>query len=364
MHADASSPASRRPASPLPLQAFGWRDDLLPEAPPPGLEPGRLLAFSRGLALVQTAAGECWCAPSGRLRARLAAEGVQPCAGDWFLIQPAGERGLLCALLPRRTLLARQSAGPSGRAQALAAHVDLILVAMGLDRDFNPARLERLLALAWGSGAEPAVLLTKADLVADPAPFVARVQGSAPGVAVLTVATPTGLGMADLRARLRPGSTAVLVGSSGVGKSTLLNALLGHAARRTAEVRDSDGRGRHTTSLRELFLLPGGGCLIDTPGLREVGLLAEASDLDAAFADVEALAARCRFRDCAHGAEPGCAVQGALGEGLLDPARYEAFLRLRREVAYAEARADERLWRERERRWKGIALQARRHAKG
>lgn len=363
MHEDTSFPAHpRRDETPSLLAAFGWRPELLPDPAPSGHEPARILAYSRGLALVQAETGEAWCSLTGRCRAALHSEGQQPCAGDWALVQQQGGRGQLHALLPRGTLLARQEAGPSGRTQPLASHVDLVLIALGLDRDYNPARLERLLALAWGSGAAPLVLLTKADRVGDPERWIHHTEAFAAGAPVLAVSAPTGFGLETLRERL-PGCTSVLVGSSGVGKSTLLNALMGAEVRATQAVRASDGRGRHTTALRELFLLPGGGCLIDTPGLREVGLLAGA-DLGSAFSEVEALASDCRFRDCTHGAEPGCAVQAALGEGLLDPARYESFLRLRRERDYAAARSDERLWREREQRWKGITKQIRKLGKG
>ncbi|HQL48164.1 MAG TPA: ribosome small subunit-dependent GTPase A [Holophaga sp.] len=363
MHTHASNPASdRRIESSATLRAYGWRPEDLPDPCPTGLEPARILAYSRGLALVQTESGEAWCSLTGRCRTALHAENQQPCAGDWAMVQQQVGRGQLHALLPRRTLLARQESGPSGRAQPLAAQVDQVLIALGLDRDYNPARLERLLALAWASGAAPLVLLTKADRVEEPERWVHHTEAFAAGAPVLAVSTVTGFGLETFRERL-PGRTSVLVGSSGVGKSTLLNALMGTEARATQAVRASDGRGRHTTALRELFLLPGGGCLIDTPGLREVGLLAEA-DLGSAFSEVEVLASGCRYRDCAHGAEPGCAVQAALSEGLLDPARYDSYLRLRRERDYAAARSDERLWREREQRWKGIAQQIRKLGKG
>jgi ribosome biogenesis GTPase len=258
-------------------------------------------------------------------------------------------------LLPRGPSLLRQEAGPGGGSQCLAANLEVVLLVMGLDRNFNPPRMERLAALAWGSGAQPVAVLTKGDLCGDPEGFARLIQGVAPGVPVLTVAAPRGEGLEELRAWLPPGRTGAMAGSSGAGKSTLLNALMGQEVRRTQETRALDGRGRHTTSLRELFLLPGGGCLIDTPGIREVGLCAEGSDLDSAFADIAALAAGCRFRDCAHGAEPGCAVQAALAEGLLDPDRYGRYLRLRREVAFEAARADEHLWREREEKWHRIS---------
>jgi ribosome biogenesis GTPase len=352
-----------RPApSPSLLSALGWPHGAGAAGlqPPPGTEPARALAISRDLALVQTADRLGWAGPTGRFR-----DQRQPlCAGDWLWVQPQEGRALIHGLVPRRTLLARQAAGPSGRPQPLAANLDLVGIVMGLDRDFNPARLERLLTLAWDSGAAPLVLLTKADRVDDPGPYAARVEASAPGVPVLALSAPSGLGLEAVRERFAEGTTAVLVGSSGVGKSTLLNALLGEEARRTGAVRDSDGRGRHTTSLRELFLLPGGGCLIDTPGIREVGLLAGTAGLDAAFRDVQDLAPHCRFRDCSHGAEPGCAVQAALAEGSLDPCRYDAYLRLRREADYAAARDDQRLRQERERRWKVIAKEQRRHRKG
>jgi ribosome biogenesis GTPase len=249
----------------------------------------------------------------------------------------------------------RQGTGIGSRPQCLAANLDVVLLIMGLDRNFNLARMERLLALAWGSGAQPVVVLTKRDLNAQWEAFVARTEGIAPGAPVRAISAWRSEGLTDLQSHLPRGRTGVLVGSSGAGKSTLLNALMGSDVRRTQEVRASDGRGRHTTSLRELFLLPGGGCLIDTPGIREVGLNADGSDLDAAFSDIAALAEGCRFRDCTHGAEPGCAVQAALAEGSIDPDRYGHYLRLRREVAFEAARSDEHLWREREEKWRRIS---------
>ena len=351
------------------LVPYGWTTALAEAfwAHAPGAcEPARVVAASRGLVLAQAASGEVWCGPSGRLREHLQAEGLAFCAGDWIALQPqpAGARAVIHRLLPRGPSLARREAGPGGRQQALAANLDVVLLLTGLDRDFNTARLERLLALAWGSGAQPVVVLTKADLQERAEAYVAHVEGIAPGVPVLAVSSLTGEGLDEVRACLSPGRTGAMIGSSGVGKSTLLNALAGAELRRTREVRASDGRGRHTTSLRELFLLPELGCLIDTPGLREVGLLAGGSDLDQTFAEIPELAERCRFRDCTHGAEPGCAVQAALAEGLLDPQRYEHYLRLQREVAYEAARSDARLWREREQKWRRISKDAKRISKG
>lgn len=342
------------------LVPFGWTANLATafhDRNPAFGKPGRVVAATRGLVLAQSNAGEFWCAPAGRFRKRLQAEGLVLCAGDWIALhpQPGTSRALILDLLPRGACLTRQDPGPGGGRQWLAANLDVVLLLMGLDRNFNLPRLERLLALAWGSGARPVVVLTKADLQDRAPAHLARVEAMAPDVQVLVVSSISGLGLAEARSCLPPGHTGVMVGSSGVGKSTLLNALAGQELRRTQETRAGDGRGRHTTSLRELFLLPGGGCLIDTPGIREVGLSAEGADLDAAFLDIAGIAVHCRFRDCAHGSEPGCAVQAALGEGHLDPRRYGNYLRLRREVAFEAARSDERLRREREQKWRTIS---------
>jgi ribosome biogenesis GTPase len=332
-----------------------------PQGLPAALEPGRIVAAARDIFLVQTAAGELWCRVSGKLRARAAAEDLWPCAGDWVALRRHGEGsdGTLEAVLPRQTALLRHAAGRRSRAQALAVNMELVLLLMGLDGNFNPARMERLAAVAWGSGAQPVAVLTKSDLVESADAHVLRIEGVVPFVPVHAVSALSGAGLAELRALLAPGKTGVMIGSSGVGKSTLLNRFAGAELRRTREVRASDSRGRHTTSLRELFLLPGGGCLIDTPGLREVGVWGESGGLEETFADVAELAERCRFRDCAHRGEPGCAVAAALAEGRLDPERYQSYLKLRRELRFARSRSDERLRREREQWGKEIARQQR-----
>jgi ribosome biogenesis GTPase len=352
------------------LIPYGWSAGFaqaLQALQDPGLEPGRVVASSRDLTLAQTCAGELWCRPTGRFRVESGAGGTVPCAGDWVALRryPDGSGGALEALLPRLSVLARAEAGGrsrrsggASRAQALAANVDAILLLMGLDANYNPGRMERMAAVAWASGAQPLVVLTKADLVDDPGSYARAIEASAPGVPVHCVSAVSGAGIAGLRAVIAPARTAVLIGSSGVGKSTLLNLFAGAELRATAEVRASDGRGRHTTSLRELFLLPGGGCLIDTPGLREVGLWDD-DGLEQAFADVAAFAESCRFRDCGHRDEPGCAVKEALASGALSPERYESYLRLRREAGYAAGRTDERLRREKEQRNRQIARFAR-----
>jgi ribosome biogenesis GTPase len=285
-----------------------------------------------------------------------------PATGDWVVLADwPDDHATVETVLPRRASVRRaQVARGSSYAQVLAANVDVVAVVEGLVPDPDAGRLERLLALAWSSGAEPVVVLTKADLVPDPAGSAAEVADLAPGCPVLPVATPTGEGLAALRALLDgegPGRTLALVGASGVGKSTLLNALLGDHAMRTRTLR-ADGKGRHTTVTRELHRVPGGGAVIDTPGLRSVGLVG-AEPLDDVFAEVEALAGRCRFADCAHAVEPGCAVLAAVEAGELPERRLASYRKLRREAEYRASRTDARVRAERARRWRQVHLQAR-----
>ena len=279
-------------------------------------------------------------------------EDVSPTVGDDVLV--VEDDGLRVArVLPRRSALVRDSAGRTSRTQALAANVDVVLVVEHLDPEPHLGRVERLLTLAWGSGARPVVVLTKADLVPDPAALHRDVAAVALGADVHTVSVPADLGLAPLRALLEPGVTLVAVGPSGAGKSTLVNALAGVEVMATGE-RRADGRGRHTTTHRELVGLPGGAWLIDTPGVRGVGLVADEDALEATFADIVELAARCRFRDCRHTEEPGCAVREAIDSGELAARRLESWRRLDREAAYQARRGDARLAAEERARWKKV----------
>lgn len=223
-----------------------------------------------------------------------------------------------------------------GEPQVIAANIDQVFLCMALNSDFNPRRLERYLAVAWESGAVPVVVLTKADLCPDVEAKVATLAPLTVGVDVLVTTSTSRQGYAAVQSRIRDGQTVAFIGSSGVGKSTLINCLLGEERLATAAIRD-DGRGRHTTTRRELISLPGGGVVIDTPGLRELGIIS--ADLGKSFADIEELAASCRFRDCSHGPEPGCAVQQAIKDGLLPAERLASFVKLRKEARYMEARA-------------------------
>jgi ribosome biogenesis GTPase len=325
------------------LASYGWDEQLARDfhsLRAPGTVPARVIAEHRDRYVVRTARGERAAVLAGRLRHQARTREDLPATGDWVAVDDGDGTAAIHAVLPRRGLFRRKAAGETTEAQVLAANVDVALVAAALPGDVNARRIERYLALAWESGAVPVVLLTKADLVDDVDAAVRGVRAVAPGVDVAAVSAVTRAGVDALARWLQPGRTAVLLGSSGAGKSTLTNLLLGEDALRTGAVRE-DGKGRHTTTHRQLFRLRNGALLIDTPGMRELQLWSADAGLESAFADVEALAARCRFSDCAHDAEPGCAVRAAAESGALDPARLESWRRLRRELAWLEIRQDE-----------------------
>lgn len=312
------------------LASLGWDADLaaaLHALGRPDLAPARVVAVHRGRVAL-SAGGQDPSRLAPVAGAWLHRGGPPPVVGDWVALP---EGGAVEAVLPRRGVIARAG-------EVLAAHVDLVLVATAAGHDLNLRRAERYLAIAASGGVPALVLLTKGDLATDPVGDAVRV-GAALGTEVLPLSTADGWGLQALRARLQPGRTAILLGSSGVGKSTLTNALLGREQQRTLAVREDDDRGRHATTHRELFVLPDGALLLDTPGLRAPGL-ADADGLDVAFAAIADLAVRCRFPDCAHGTEPGCAVQAAVAEGTLDPARLHALGKLKREARRQEELTD------------------------
>ena len=340
------------------LLALGWSEARAPELVPllaRGLLPARVVAQHRSHYVVSDGALERRAVLRGTLRAGLDAAPTLPAVGDWVAIQGSSSPAIIEELLPRRSAFVRQRAGVAIASQVVAANIDLALIATAVVGDLNPRRLERYVTIAWESGAVPLVILTKADLVAAEALAEARVviSAAAPGVDVLPVSTVTGEGLDALHRILLPASTAVLVGSSGVGKSSLVNALLGGERLATASVR-ADGRGRHTTTHRELVRLEGGALLIDTPGMRELQLWSDGDGLAASFADVDALAADCRFRDCAHGREPGCAVRAAVAAGSLDKGRLESYFKLRREIARHARLSDPRASAEANRRLRAM----------
>jgi len=331
-----------------------------------GFVPGRVVAGHARVLRVLTEEGEVLAVVTGRLRHEARGPSDLPTVGDWVALRPpqAARQAVVEALLPRRTAFVRRAPGDRSVAQVLASNIDTVFLVMGLDGDFNPRRIERALVLAWESGALPVVLLNKADLCEDLAGRCAEIGAVAPGVPVLAIAAKPGEGLEALVPWLTPGRTVALLGSSGVGKSTLVNRLLGREKQKTREVRAADQRGRHTTTHRELIALPGGALLLDTPGLREIQLWSDEAGLDAAFEDVSGLFASCRFRDCGHGSEPGCAVRAAVEEGRLDRARLESFRKLQAELRALEIREDPLKRREERSRWKAIHKSMRQPKRG
>ena len=317
------------------LSELGWTPGRAAQLPA-GSEPARVSRVDRGRLSVLTADGESRVHPGAALYDGTGLSG--PAVGDWIAVR--GE--LAVAVLPRTSAFVRTVAGRTSAAQVVAANLDAVLVVDSLSGEARLRRVERYLAVAWSSGATPVVVLTKADLCEDVAAVVEQVREDALGVDVLAVSSMTGEGLGSVRAVLGPGRTGAMVGPSGVGKSSLVNALFGDAIVQTGGIRESDGRGRHTTTARELHVLPGGGLLVDTPGMRELALYDDSEGVDTAYADVALLAADCRFRDCQHRSEPGCAVAAAIDDGRLDPARYNAWRKLQAEAHRQLLRVDAR----------------------
>ncbi|MGZ9583898.1 ribosome small subunit-dependent GTPase A [Paenibacillus marinisediminis] len=309
------------------------------------LVPARVALAHKGLYRVWGEGGEWLAEPSGQARAMWQAPSDYPAVGDWVAVAPraAEGRATIAGVLPRRGLIARKVAGNRRDAQVIAANADIALLVSSLGLDFEPRRMERYATLAYDSGAMPVVVLTKADTLSDAnaiADYTAQAMSVVPGAPVYPVSSVTGDGLDALHELLAPGVTCVLVGSSGVGKSTLVNALTGKQVMATKAIREDDGKGRHTTTHRELVPLSNGAWLLDTPGMREVGLVAsdEASGdgLQHAFEDIEQFAEACRFGDCKHKSEPGCAVQAAITTGELEPSRLKAYFKLQRELAHMQ----------------------------
>jgi ribosome biogenesis GTPase / thiamine phosphate phosphatase len=318
------------------LRLLGWNSFFAQQltGTDPGLQPARVLSEHSNTFIVRTVDEEFTASAAGRLRSDA---GRLPAAGDWVLLN---DRRIVRILEPR-TALQRKVAGRRSDLQVLASNVDVVLVVTSANRDLNPRRIERYLVAAARGGAEARVLLSKADLPDDPAPMLQLARSAAHGIPVHPFSAHDGWGLDAIRSWVPEGSTAALVGSSGVGKSTLLNALVGHQEQAVKEVRADDARGRHTTTSRRMVLLAKGGWLMDTPGMRELGLPG-GEDLAGVFDDVDSVARSCRFRDCRHEGEPGCAIDEAIEGGTLDADRVEGWARLAREEEYESRRRDER----------------------
>lgn len=350
------------------LGALGWTDRFAAAFEPfaaEGLTPARVALEHTHIYRVLLPDGERLARIAGRLRHQAAARADYPAVGDWVAVEPApaGADVRIRAVLPRFSRFSRRAAGDVTEEQVVAANIDSVFLVGALDRDFNPRRLERYLLVAWESGASPVIVLNKADLVEDSQSYVDEARALAPTVPVHAVSTHAPESLDVLRDYLGYGRTGALLGMSGVGKSTIVNRLIGEERLRTRDVRDWDSRGRHTTTGRQLVILPEGGVLIDTPGMRELQLWDTGEALAGAFADIDEIAAGCRFRDCRHREEPGCAVRAAVDDGRLAPARLDSYHKLQDEQAYQSRMQDQRAQIAEKRRWRVLTKAANKRMK-
>ena len=332
------------------LSALGWNSYFQAHwksIAQPGWEPARVAEQQKESYRVVGETGEMAAEVTGRFRHTAYDVSAFPAVGDWVAVTSQAGHGLIRAVLPRRTKLSRKAAGLRTDEQILVANVDAVLAVTSLNQDLSLRRLERYLSAIWESGARPVLILNKADLCPNPHEVAMEIAAVAPGVSIHVVSAATGEGFADLGLCLGPGNTVVLVGSSGVGKSTIINRLLHSEAQPTRDIRSSDGTGRHATTYRRLFTLPGGSIVIDTPGIRELQLWDSSEGLDDTFEDIVRLAAECRFRDCQHETEPGCAVLNAIDAG-----RLESYRKLQRELQHLDRRRDAAAQAEQKKIWK------------
>jgi len=329
------------------LTQLGWDSffqDQFKKIGLPDLVPARVISESKGSYQLFSQYGELTARISGKMRYHTGTENQYPAVGDWVIIKPLvnEQKGIIQAVLPRKSKFSRKVVGERTEEQVVSANVDTVFIVSGLDggRNFNLRRIERYLTLAWSSGATPVIVLNKMDLCPDVDVCIQNVETIATGIPIHPVSAKERLGLDTLRTYLTKGNTVAFLGSSGVGKSALINALLGIEKQDTGEVRENDRMGRHTTTKRELILLPGGGMMIDTPGMREIQMWAGEEDLEGTFYDIELLSKGCRFSDCTHKVESGCAVRASIDNGALDPARLENYLKLQKELTYLTAREE------------------------
>ena len=334
------------------LEELGWNSFFANQSTTGTL--GRVASINREHFLVWSEQGEVEAKVSGDLRLN---SSLWPAVGDWVVMEDSAP--IILQVLERKTKVSRKRPGKDLREQVLAANIDVLLIVSGLDHDFNPRRIERYLVLANESGAQPVILLNKVDLCADPESMIAEIRQLSPATTVLALSALSGSGLDALPTLLAPGQTAALIGSSGVGKSTILNRLLAEEVQPTHPVRAADSRGRHTTTSRAMFVMPGGWLLVDMPGLRELEPWADVQQVQDTFHDISALAQECRFRDCTHTNEPGCAVKDAN----VDEGRMANYRKLHKEQAHLERMADPLLNKETRKRWNAIEKAVRHHPK-